>query len=85
MVGRESSERRWAYVRVEGEVERESRVSWRSFCSCSSESFGRFGVSEEEGSAQVHCAKKTFGLTRVFRPCPPSKDMQEGQVRRKVV
>lgn len=46
MVGRESSERRWAYVRVEGEVERESRVSWRSFCSCSSESFGRFGVSE---------------------------------------
>ena len=45
MVERESSESRCAYVRVEGEVESESKVSWRSFCSCKFESFGRFGVS----------------------------------------
>ena len=44
-VGRESSESRCAYVRVEGEVESESKVSWRSFCCCKLESFGRFGVS----------------------------------------
>ena len=35
-------------MRVEGEVERESKVSWRSFCSCISESFGRFGVSDSK-------------------------------------
>ena len=45
VVERESSESRCAYVRVEGEVESESKVSWRSFCSCTLESCGRFGVS----------------------------------------
>ena len=46
VVGRESSESRCAYVRVEGEVESESKVSWRSFFSCTVESCGRFGVSK---------------------------------------
>ena len=49
MVERESSESRCEYVRVEGEVERESKVSWRSFWACTSESLGRFGESGSGG------------------------------------
>lgn len=56
VVGRESSESRCAYVRVEGDVERESKVSWRSFCSCTFESFGRFGVSESGHLVHEHAA-----------------------------
>ena len=56
-MGRESSESRCAYVRVDGDVEREIRVSWRSFCSCIFESFGRLGVSVKGGLAREHYAR----------------------------
>lgn len=81
VVGRESSESRCAYVRVEGEVESESKVSWRSFCSCIFESFGRFGVSGMGELACEHRTRVTSERTSVFRQCSPGEDLQEGEVR----
>lgn len=45
MSGRESSERRFSYVKVSGEVESVRRESCRSLWDCASERRGRSGVS----------------------------------------
>lgn len=81
VVGRESAESRCAYVRVEGEVESESKVSWRSFCFCMFESFGRFGVSGMGGLACGHHTRVGSGPTSVFSQRSPGEDLQEGEVR----
>ena len=60
MVGRESSESKCAYVRVAGEVERDSKVSWRSFCSCTLESSGRFEVSRSGALVYEHGGRVTL-------------------------
>lgn len=44
MSGRESSERRFSYVKVSGEVESVRRESCRSLWDCASERRGRSGV-----------------------------------------
>ena len=80
VVGRESSESRCAYVRVEGDVERDSRVSWRSFCSCTFERTGRSSISGQEELACRHLGKSDCGLTSIIRPRSPGKDLQDGEV-----
>lgn len=44
MSGRESSERRFSYVKLSGEVESVRRESCRSLWDCASERRGRLGV-----------------------------------------
>ena len=67
-------------MRVEWELAKERRLSWRNLWAWASDSSGRSGVA---GTGQLSVRREEGWESEVFtgivRPCPPGEDLQQGK------